>query len=318
MRYVSRYVLGGSDAGIPGTDGKQRRTGLSLNSFDYYLSPVIISTHTHTHILTFHLGSRGCIACLFPLIGSVLTVSFSGPPQKDPPLPSRFVILIKPNRPSSLPSLPPPSSPLSSLPTHSPISPKMVSEAAAAAQPPAPQEQATEAPAPVPTPAPGTTTDPAAAPMTEAEIRTHVEQVIATQVERSPIYGFLLGQARVHAAARGRVRIRLGLEACHLNARGGLHGSVSATIVDWAGGLAVAAWDGRARSGVSVDLHARYLASAGLGDLVEVQAVADRVGAALAYTSVTIRRVDLPEAEREEDVGPVLVSGTHTKYVRKP
>ncbi|KAI0477606.1 thioesterase family protein [Xylariaceae sp. FL0804] len=157
---------------------------------------------------------------------------------------------------------------------------------------------------------------PAAAPSDET-IKAHIEHLIRTNLPNSPIYNFLLSDVVIVSATRGRVRARLTLARRHINSGGGLHGAVSATIVDWAGGMAVATWDLRARTGVSVDIHVRYLSSAREGDAVEIQADADRAGGSLAFTTVVIRHVGQGDGDDGEATGPVVASGTHTKYVRQ-
>ncbi|RYO76483.1 hypothetical protein DL766_009055 [Monosporascus sp. MC13-8B] len=145
----------------------------------------------------------------------------------------------------------------------------------------------------------------------DEEIRQHIERIAAVQLPNSAIYNFLLSGVRIESAARGVVRARLALTRNHVNSRGGIHGSVSATIVDWAGGMAIATWDLREKTGVSVDIHVRYLSSAGLGDEVEIEGTAEKVGSSVAFTRVVISKVV------DGVAGPVVASGTHTKYVRQ-
>lgn len=145
----------------------------------------------------------------------------------------------------------------------------------------------------------------------DEEIRSHIEKIVATQLPNSAIYNFLLSGVRIHSATRGNVKARLVLTRNHVNSRGGIHGAVSAAVVDWAGGMAIATWDLREKTGVSVDIHVRYLSSASEGDEVEIEGVADKVGSSVAFTRVVISKVVDGEA------GPVIASGTHTKYVRQ-
>lgn len=145
---------------------------------------------------------------------------------------------------------------------------------------------------------------------TDEEIKAHVEAVWAGIRPNSPLYAFLLSSATITEASRGLVRARLALGAHHINSKGGLHGSATAALVDWAGSLAVASWDLRARTGVSADLHVAYVSSAREGDEVEVEARADRVGGALAFTRVVVYRVV------DGAAGPVVATGSHSKYVR--
>lgn len=99
-----------------------------------------------------------------------------------------------------------------------------------------------------------------------------------------------------------------------MNSKGGLHGSVSATIVDWAGGLAIAAWDRREKTGASVDIHVSYLSSVEEGAEVEIESVAEKVGGSLAFTRVTVYKM---EGEGEGERGKVVVRGSHTKSVKQ-
>lgn len=161
--------------------------------------------------------------------------------------------------------------------------------------------------APAPAPTSGTPSD--------AAILDHVTSYHSTRCCASPIYAFLFGTAadpiiRFTSAAKGVFTARLVLGGQHLNSAGGIHGSVSATIVDWAGGLAIAAWDLRGGTGVSVDINISYLSTAKLGDEVEIEGRVERVGANLAFTEVRIWKV--VDGER----GGMVISGRHTKFVR--
>jgi acyl-coenzyme A thioesterase 13 len=138
----------------------------------------------------------------------------------------------------------------------------------------------------------------------------HINHQIQTRTQGSPIYAFLLSDVVLTHASRGLVIARLTLGPNHVNSGGGLHGGVSATLVDWAGGTSIAAHDMRGKTGVSVDIHVEYLASASVGDEVEIEGRADRVGGSLAYTSVGIYRV------RNGTRAEALVLGRHTKFVR--
>lgn len=138
----------------------------------------------------------------------------------------------------------------------------------------------------------------------------HVEHLVQTKLPTSPIYAFLLSGVQIRSAAPGHVVARLPLGANHLNSAGSLHGAVTAALVDWMGGMAIASHDRRARTGVSVDIHVTYQSGARLGEEVEIEGVAERVGGSLAFTRVAVFMVE--EGLR----GRVVASGTHTKFVR--
>jgi acyl-coenzyme A thioesterase 13 len=138
----------------------------------------------------------------------------------------------------------------------------------------------------------------------------HIADQISTRTQASPIYAFILSSVVLTHASAGLIIARLVLEANHVNSGGGLHGGVSATLVDWAGGTAISSHDLRGRTGVSVDIHVEYLASAKVGDEIEIEGRADRIGGSLAFTSVGLYRVR--DGERAE----TLVLGRHTKFVK--
>lgn len=148
------------------------------------------------------------------------------------------------------------------------------------------------------------------APSAKSAEHEHIEKLIATKLPSSPIYAFLLSDVRVVSATKGNVVARLHLSKTHMNSGGGLHGSVSATIIDWMGGMAISSHTLKDSTGVSVDIHASYLSSVKDGDEIEIEGLADKVGSSLAFTKVTIFRVEGGER------GRIVVSGTHTKFVR--
>ncbi|KAG9960392.1 Thioesterase/thiol ester dehydrase-isomerase, partial [Aureobasidium melanogenum] len=138
----------------------------------------------------------------------------------------------------------------------------------------------------------------------------HIEKLIANNLPGSPIYAFLLTPVRVISASKGHVVCRLPLTKSHMNSKGGIHGSVSATIVDWMGGMAIASYDLREKTGVSIDIHVTYQSSAKEGDEIEIEGIADKVGGSLAFTKINIFKVQ--DGQR----GVAVVTGTHTKFVR--
>lgn len=137
----------------------------------------------------------------------------------------------------------------------------------------------------------------------------HIEHLVKTKLPGSPIYNFLLAPVRITHATKGHVLARLVLGHNHMNSGKSLHGSVSATIVDWAGGMAIATWDLREKTGVSVDIHVTYQAGAKVGEEVEIEGIAEKVGGSLAFTKVNIYKIE--NGKR----GKIVVSATHTKFV---
>ena len=127
--------------------------------------------------------------------------------------------------------------------------------------------------------------------------------------EQSPIYQFLLSDIEITAADAGSVTAKLSVGKQHLNSKGTLHGTVSACLTDWAGGLAVAS-TGLDKTGVSTDIHTTYISTAQEGDILEIIGKATKVGKTLAFTTIEINK----KAPDSQSSIPVC-SGTHTKYV---
>ncbi|KAE9988509.1 hypothetical protein EG328_010548 [Venturia inaequalis] len=146
----------------------------------------------------------------------------------------------------------------------------------------------------------------------DPETLTHITKLWSALFPASPIYNFILPSIRITHASPGLVHARLTLSKEHLNSKLGLHGAVSATIIDAFGGLAIASTDLREKTGASVDLNVSYLGSASQGDEIEIEGKAEKVGGSLAFTSVTLYKV------KEEVRGSIIVMGRHTKFVRQP
>ncbi|KAK4548997.1 hypothetical protein LTR36_008770 [Oleoguttula mirabilis] len=138
----------------------------------------------------------------------------------------------------------------------------------------------------------------------------HIEKLVETKLPTSPIYQFLLAPVQITGASKGQFVARLPLSQNHMNSSGSLHGAVSAAIVDWAGGMAISTFDLRDKSGVSVDIHVTYQSGAKVGDEVEIEGIAERVGGSLGFTKVTLYKVE--DGKR----GKIITTGTHTKYVK--
>lgn len=145
----------------------------------------------------------------------------------------------------------------------------------------------------------------------DAIMLNHVQSIWARMKPTSPIYKFLLSEVEIVSASKGTMKALLRVAPEHLNSRGVLHGTVSACLTDWAGGLAIAS-TGLEKTGVSTDIHTTFMSTAKLGDTLEIESQANKVGATLAFTTVEIRK------RGEGDAGPsVVCTGSHTKYVKQ-
>ncbi|OGM50655.1 thioesterase family protein [Aspergillus bombycis] len=138
----------------------------------------------------------------------------------------------------------------------------------------------------------------------------HVRDVWDVQRANSPIYALLLDNITITEASPGTIHATLRITENHTNSKGGLHGTLSACLVDWAAGMAIVS-HGTSYTGVSTDLHVSYLSSATKGEVLEITGRALKVGGTLAFVSVEIEKV------KENGDRVMVATGSHTKYVRK-
>lgn len=135
----------------------------------------------------------------------------------------------------------------------------------------------------------------------------YVQTAWARVQENSPVYNFFFPDIELVSAENGSMVAHLPVSKNLLNSKGGLHGSVSATIVDWAGGMAIAS-TGMDKTGVSTDIHVSYVTSAKLGDVLTIEGRVSRVGKNMGFTTVTILKGEGANKS-------VVAHGTHTKYI---
>lgn len=139
----------------------------------------------------------------------------------------------------------------------------------------------------------------------------HVTGIWERMKGNSPIYDFLLSNVEIVSATKGSVTAQLTLDKNHVNSRGTIHGAVSAALVDWSGGLAIAT-HGLEKTGASIDIHVTYIGTALMGDTIHIEALANKVGRSVAFT--TIRIVKLVDGKP----GPMVATASHTKYISQP
>lgn len=142
----------------------------------------------------------------------------------------------------------------------------------------------------------------------------HAKGHVARLLSKSPLYGHLFSEIEVVEANSTQVVCALHVEPLHMNSQGGLHGSVSCTLIDFIGGVAIACSDKRDKTGVSVDMHISFVGSAKAGDDIEIEGRVNKVGGSLAFTEATIRKIE-PGKQRGE--GSLVATGSHTKFVRE-
>ncbi|MCJ1273480.1 hypothetical protein MMC21_001272 [Puttea exsequens] len=141
----------------------------------------------------------------------------------------------------------------------------------------------------------------------------HVKEVWNRVRADSPIYNFLIPNILLRSAtSTGSFVAHLCLEPHHLNSKIILHGSVTTCLMDWAGGMAIAA-TGLEKTGVSTDLHTTFVSTAKKDDILFIKAKASKVGKNLAFTTMEISRM---KGFDGSDENVIVATGTHTKYVR--
>jgi acyl-coenzyme A thioesterase 13 len=123
----------------------------------------------------------------------------------------------------------------------------------------------------------------------------------------SPVYNFFFKDMKIVSAKHGTMTAQCTVNENMINSKGGLHGSVSATIVDWAGGMAIAS-TGLEKTGLSTDIHVSYVSTAKLGDVLTIEGTASKVGRNMGFTTVTI-------SKGQGEQSSIVAHGTHTKYI---
>lgn len=129
------------------------------------------------------------------------------------------------------------------------------------------------------------------------------------RVSESPVYEFFIPNVEFVSAEKGSMVARLRVDSHHINSKGGLHGSVTATIVDWAGGMAIAS-HGLLQTGLSTDIHVSYVSAAKEGDMLTIEGKTNKLGRNMGFTTVTIYK-------GEGDDQSIVAHGTHTKYISR-
>lgn len=125
-----------------------------------------------------------------------------------------------------------------------------------------------------------------------------------------------LSQLVIKTVSSGYIEAHVPVSRTLMNSKNILHGSTSATIIDWIGGIVVASTspDRFKKRGVSVDIHATYVGAAKEGDVLIVKGKSNKIGRNLAFIDVEILSRKPGGSESGED-DKVIVSGSHTKYV---
>lgn len=148
----------------------------------------------------------------------------------------------------------------------------------------------------------------------EVDRSAHAHDHVHFLLQNSPLYAHLFQSIKVLSASSSSVTCTLALEPHHLNSKGSFHGSCSATLVDFMGGLAIACYDERQSTGVSTDMHISFIGGAKTGDTLDIEGKIEKCGGTLAFTTVTIRK---REDGMPRGYGALVATGSHTKYVKQ-
>ncbi|ETS64534.1 hypothetical protein PaG_00999 [Moesziomyces aphidis] len=134
-------------------------------------------------------------------------------------------------------------------------------------------------------------------------------------LDNNPIYKYLLSDLEIKIVSPGFIEAHVPVSKTLMNSKNILHGSTSATIIDWIGGIVIASTspDRFKNRGVSVDIHATYVGAAKEGDLLIIRGKSNKVGRNLAFIDVQILGRKPGATDDTDD--RVVCSGTHTKYV---
>ncbi|CCF50748.1 hypothetical protein NDA11_005640 [Ustilago hordei] len=135
-------------------------------------------------------------------------------------------------------------------------------------------------------------------------------------LDNNPIYKYLLSDLTIIHVSPGLIEAQVPVSKTLMNSKSILHGSTSATIIDWIGGIVIASTspDRFKNRGVSVDIHVTYVGAAKEGDLLLIKGTSSKVGRNLAFIHVEIKARKQGGRETGED-DRVVVKGSHTKYV---
>lgn len=114
----------------------------------------------------------------------------------------------------------------------------------------------------------------------------------------------LLQGTQVDHAEPGRIVCSLRVPARLVNSGNFLHGGAIAAFVDIIGSAAIFT-TGAKSSGVSVEINVSYLDAAKLGEEIEIEGKVLRVGKAIAFVTVDLRK----------KTGQLVAQGRHTKYL---
>ncbi|XP_071706890.1 uncharacterized protein [Rutidosis leptorrhynchoides] len=133
--------------------------------------------------------------------------------------------------------------------------------------------------------------------------------VSSNEIDSMPFKFFepmIMSGLKVDLVERGRVLCSMKVPPRLLNVANSLHGGATAALVDVVGSAVILTVEGVKTTGVSVEINVSYLAAAFVGDEIEIEAKALRVGKVIAVVTVEFRN---------KKTGKIIAQGRHTKYL---
>ncbi|KAJ3619561.1 hypothetical protein MTP99_005232 [Tenebrio molitor] len=123
-------------------------------------------------------------------------------------------------------------------------------------------------------------------------------------IKNSKGFDRVLEKVKILSVGGGKCSAEMKVDESHTNPMGGLHGGLSATLVDCISTYALMSkFEG---PNVSVDIHMSYLKGATIGDEILIDANVVSSGKTLAFLDVEIKN---------KGSGAILVKGSHTKFL---
>ncbi|KAJ8911949.1 hypothetical protein NQ315_012760 [Exocentrus adspersus] len=100
----------------------------------------------------------------------------------------------------------------------------------------------------------------------------------------------VLEKVKIISIGNGNCTAELKISEEHSNVMGGLHGGLSATLVDMISTYGLFSHKYGEVPSVSVDLHTTFMKAARVGDIIEIDSKTVRVGKNLAFLEVLIKK----------------------------
>ncbi|XP_044733667.1 uncharacterized protein LOC123296270 [Chrysoperla carnea] len=115
-----------------------------------------------------------------------------------------------------------------------------------------------------------------------------------------------LQKVNILSCENGKLKAEFKVDETMTNHYGTLHGAFSSLILDNLTSYALVTHPKAKSAGVSANMYIEYLKTAKIGQVLEVDAIAIKVGNILGFTEMALK---------DKETGQLIVKGTHTKFV---